>query len=874
VDAILANTRAAVGGSITGFLQGEIQRNEAGLLAAGFYQDQIGNAPGYPILYMARVNRPGGTLELRGMTEPFGRYQIFVPRDGQLEQVSFYDPKNQTFGLVHPFLVPELPRRLPRVWLHSLDAGAIDTDADGLPDIVEEIYGTDPANPDTDGDGLPDGVETANGTNPLDGRPAALGVVASADTPGLAQDICAVNNLAVIADGPAGVALFDVSNPLNPIRLAQVQTRAPATAVACSGDFVAAAQGAQGLAVIDVSNPLNGFKARDIPVGGPARAVAAADGRAYVGTDNGLITIIDLPSGFVLDHIHTASPVHDLAVRGNVLFVALESEFRSYQIDGPFRHLSALPLAQPADFFTNRRRLFVGTTYAQVSNFGGYDNFNIGNSAVIRLIGVSQRTGPGSFEQIVDTGSGLGVATVGVNPNSAHDIYLFDLSDPTDTSRFLTILRMPGVARAVTIHNGLALVADGEAGLQVVNFRAFDTQKKAPTISLQPSFPFASPRSGGVEAGQIVSLLANVSDDVQVRNVEFYLDGTLVATDGNFPFEYRFAAPQLTATKTSFTIRARALDTGGNATSTDEITVNLRPDTTPPRILQTVPPAGTILGSVKTVGVIFSEPIDGGQLNSATLQAHSFGPDGLVGTADDGVADIASISYRADLNEAVITFATELAPGTYAVLAHSPLADLRGNPIRAQFSGSFFVIAGPDSDQDGVPDSVELLLGLDPHNPDSDGNGVPDGLEDFDNDGLPNAYEVLLGTDPTKPDTNGNGIKDGDEDFDGDGLTNRQEFLFGTNPVLADSDGDGWNDEAEVTAGTDPLDPNSMPAAGFVAQPPLRVIVPNAGNSDGLPFNTFVAEPSVKVVAPALGTPGELPFNTFVAEPPVQVRIQ
>jgi len=147
---------------------------------------------------------------------------------------------------------------------------------------------------------------------------------------------------------------------------------------------------------------------------------------------------------------------------------------------------------------------------------------------------------------------------------------------------------------------------------------------------------------------------------------------------------------------------------------------------------------------------------------------------------------------------------------------------------------------GQDSDQDGLPDSVELLLGLDPHNPDSDGNG----------------------------------IKDGDEDSDGDGLTNRQEILFGTNPALADSDGDGWNDEAEITAGTDPLDPKSMPLSGFVAQPPVRVTAPATGGADGLSLNTFIALPPVRVVVPAVGGAGGLPMNTFLAQPPVQVQIQ
>lgn len=43
----------------------------------------------------------------------------------------------------------------------------IDSDNDGVSDINELKYGTDPNNPDTDGDGYTDGVEVANGYNPL-----------------------------------------------------------------------------------------------------------------------------------------------------------------------------------------------------------------------------------------------------------------------------------------------------------------------------------------------------------------------------------------------------------------------------------------------------------------------------------------------------------------------------------------------------------------------------------------------------------------------------------------------------------------------------------------------------------------------------------
>src|SRR5439155_9752302 len=198
-----------------------------------------------------------------------------------------------------------------------------------------------------------------------------------------------------------------------------------------------------------------------------------ADGLAYVGTANGIVTVVDLGSGLMVDRIWPGSAVRDLAIGGDVLFVALESELRSYRIGGHLQPLGRTPLALSAEGLTGRRRIFVGTRYAEVSNFAGFETFDIGNPASLRLVGPVRPLGQGSFKQIVDTGSGLGLAAVGVAPNSStHEVYLFDLSDPTDTSKFLTLFKTPGAAYAVTIHNGLAFAADGEAGLEVINYRA------------------------------------------------------------------------------------------------------------------------------------------------------------------------------------------------------------------------------------------------------------------------------------------------------------------------------------------------------------------------------------------------------------------
>src|SRR5262249_53825889 len=151
------------------------------------------------------------------------------------------------------------------------------------------------------------------------------------------------------------------------------------------------------------------------------------------------------------------------------------------------------------------------------------------------LAGPVREGGPNSFKQIVVNGSGLGIATVGVNPrpDGTHDVWLYDVSDPAVTNQFLTELATPGVARAVSLFNGLAYVADGDAGLQVINYLAYDALGVAPTITLVTNFA-----PGVAEEGQPFRVTATVGDDVQVRNVEFYVDGVKAATDGNFPFEY------------------------------------------------------------------------------------------------------------------------------------------------------------------------------------------------------------------------------------------------------------------------------------------------------------------------------------------------
>lgn len=121
-----------------------------------------------------------------------------------------------------------------------------------------------------------------------------------------------------------------------------------------------------------------------------------------------------------------------------------------------------------------------------------------------------------------------------------------------------------------------------------------------------------------------------------------------------------------------------------------------------------------------------------------------------------------------------------------------------------------------DSDSDGMPDWWEDENGLDP--------GAPDEGDDPDGDGLDNGGEYGEGTDPQDDDSDDDGMLDGWEvdngfdpndpsdasgDPDGDGLTNAEEHDLGTNPNSDDTDADSLPDGWEAQFGLDPLDDGS-----------------------------------------------------------------
>ncbi len=726
-------------------------------------------------------------------------------------------------------------------------ASSHDTDGDQLSDLGEFILGTDPLKPDTDGDGIRDGAEVRQGNDPLSGRAVRTGIIGTADTPGEAFDICAVNDLAVVADRQGGVSVFNVFGGMNPTLIARVDTPGDALAVACSGNWIVVADSTAGLAIINIADPPASQIVHQLNLGSSVLAVTVAGPIAYAGLLDGNLVMIDIATGAVLDRLALKSgAVQDVTVGGDTLYALVVGKLYALSLDeGGLRISSSVDSPGGLGAGRRRLRLFAGDSVLYATYLSGYNIFNISSGdrpSFVRTVTTTQF----GWKQIVGNGSGLGLAAVGPNStdDGRHDISLYNAGADGTANEFRTTLETPGLAAAVSIYNGLAYVADSAAGLQVVNYLAYDALGVPPSIALRTSFTTAA-----AEEGKLMRLMASVTDDVQVRNVEFYVDGIKVATDGNFPFEHRLLTPLIAAGKTSFTTRARASDTGGNAAWSDELTLRLVPDATPPRVTRMVPFNGALVGAVRSVSAYFSEPLNAVSVNAATVRLLSAGADGLFGTADD-VTPTGVLEYREAVNGVFVQPPDRLAPGNYRFTLSPPLADLAGNALAGPATAQFRVFSFTDEDQDGMPDEIEAALGYVSTKADTDGDGILDGLEDKDNDGLPNAGEVLAETDPNHRDTDGDGILDGAEDQDGDGLINAREFAAGTLPNVADTDVDGWNDESEVTAGSNPVDPGIRPAMLLTAAPSLKIAVAQL-RSTGL-AGTYVGQPRVTIGLPSL----------------------
>jgi hypothetical protein len=563
----------------------------------------------------------------------------------------------------------------------------LDPDNDGLQDVGEAVVGTSRTDSDSDNDGIDDLAELRAGSDPMDGTPVRTGVIATVDTPGTAVDVDAASGLAAVADSASGVALFDADRAAAPVMIGRVDTPGDARGVALAGDRLAVADGAAGVAIVDVSDPPGARILTQTDLGGPVTRVAAAADVIYAVVGGSALAIVDSATGLEIDRVPMGAGLEDVALAGDRLYVASQGSKRvlrdfSTGLDELGR------VADPAEAGFMRIQAGGGKAWIGHADPGARVGFRVLDASDPEapvLVGEPPAPQAGVHDIAVN-GSGLVVTAANFANQPRRVVALYDGSDPTDVTRFLTAFPTPGEATAVALFGGLAYVADGDAGLQVVNYRPFDANGVAPSVTLQTS---------GAEAteGRSFRMTASVADDVQVGAVEFMVDGTVVATDGSFPFEHRFLAP-LRSEATSMTLRARAIDTGGNAALSSEVVVPIVADASPPRVRRSSPSENrsVVPGTRVAVSVVFDEPVDRATVTADRLQVIAPGPDREPGTADDVPLTGGAISVREGNFAAVITLPGPLTfVGRHRIVVGPGIADAAGNAMSASVTRTFRV---------------------------------------------------------------------------------------------------------------------------------------------------------------------------------------
>jgi hypothetical protein len=141
---------------------------------------------------------------------------------------------------------------------------------------------------------------------------------------GEAYDLQVADGLAYVAEGYAGLAIVDVSDPSQPERVASLALDSPALRVRLAGEHVLVSTAGAGLAIVRVSDPSHPVLASTLASPSQPTGVAADGSLAVVTAGEGGVYFVDLSDPAVpveLAHL-PVSYAADAAIHGHAVYIA------------------------------------------------------------------------------------------------------------------------------------------------------------------------------------------------------------------------------------------------------------------------------------------------------------------------------------------------------------------------------------------------------------------------------------------------------------------------------------------------------------------------------------------------------------------------
>ncbi len=629
------------------------------------------------------ISLEDGTLINRGTTNASGQFSVVLPPNQAL-LVTVADSLEDE--VVTTFLTTEdSGNNLLETFLLAPIVGT-DTDGDSLLDEVENAIGTNPNQADTDGDGINDLAEIEQGLDPLGDRGFPTGIISSLPLQGEANAVVvegsildAQNQTAYVATGSHGLAIVDAGQFNNPIVLGQLDLAGDATDIAVDPNLQIAAVATNdgGLQLVDVSDPMVPTLRQTVNIS--VNQVEIFDGIAYA-TAGTSLRAIDLLTG---EELHNTT----LPGSGTVTGLAREGT-NLYVYTSGSDIFSIIDIADPTASSV-LGQLNVSVASSDVGVFSANGVAYLGGSG-LRTIDIADPSNPTlisdadlffTARNVTLNGSGLALVAA-----EDQGLSIYDVSNPEDTNVFVIVIDTPRFARNVAIASGIAYVADETGDLQVINYLPFDNQGEAPNITISSAVEDLDPETEGIQVteGTSISIQANVSDDVQVRNVELLVNGEVVSNDLSFPFELEAIALSNDPDAAIVEVQARATDTGGNTALSNLLAFDLVPDTFAP-VIESITPAdgGTTPFNSRRVTVRFNEA-----LAEETVTAENF----QLLDADGEAIRPENIQLRSGDRTVQLTYKA-LSPGEYSIVINSSqVTDRAGNPLGEEDAVSLFTV--------------------------------------------------------------------------------------------------------------------------------------------------------------------------------------
>jgi hypothetical protein len=558
--------------------------------------------------------------------------------------------------------------------------GLPDSDNDGLVDEAENIIGTTANKKDTDNDGINDLAEIQQGLDPLGGQAFPTGIISSLPLFGEAKAITVTgsttntqNQTAYVATGSYGLAIVNASQFNNPIILGQLDLPggdATDVAVDTNLQIAAVASNNGGLQLVDVSDPMLPVLKQTININ--ASQVEVVDGIAYatVGTS---LRAVDLLSGEQIQQVTLpgSGTVTGLARDGSYLYGFISGPDIFFTVDISNSAAVTLKGQLTVSIASTDVGVFAGNGVAYLAG-SGMRTINISNPANPTLISDSDLFF--TARNIALNGSGLALIA-----SESQGIGVYDITDPQNTNNVVFSVDTPGFTYGVALASGIAYVADGTGGLQVINYLPFDNKGVAPTVTITSSVVDLDPNQTGIQIteGGSISIQANVTDDVQVRNVELLVNGQVVSNDVSFPFDLQAIALSNDPNAPVVNVQARVTDTGGNTSLSNILTFDLVPDTIAPKI-------DSFSANIRTATIRFSEALDTTNITAANFT--------LINSSNQTIVP-ENIQFRDGDRTIQLTYPA-LAVGNYQlVIDAAQLSDRAGNALGVEDVIKMFSIA-------------------------------------------------------------------------------------------------------------------------------------------------------------------------------------